>query len=280
MAYPPSANPIPAPFLQVQGLGEPQQYFPVAKRFRAGWRAAAVGSGFTGMGFLTYAGASAYRLWGEYGPAAGIQAGTIPMLLGLFMVVFGIGVWLAGKRKGSQGVMVYRDGLATARSSGVRKWRWGDWASLTIDIQQHKFMRLKRTGRMVLVLAAPSGRQLVLDERLEGIQDLGVLLEQKILPGLLSKAEQRYRAGETLAFGPVQAHRESGLQSGSQKIPWEAVQQLAVTGGFLRIDFRQPDGGQLRVPVGKVPNLAVLLALAGGHPGVRVQVNPPAALPR
>lgn len=169
--------------------------------------------------------------------------------------------------------MVYHDGLAVIAPTGLQKWQWQHWASLAVDRQQRSILGQVYSIRQRYLLVDRMGDCLVLDDRLEGLQDLGVLLEQNILPGLLEDAERRYRAGEMIPFGPLQVQRDHGLQHADRYIPWMMLAQLVVRRGYLEVHLKKGMVRTVVLPVSKLPNLPVLLALVGGHPGVRVLVN-------
>lgn len=270
-----TATQVPPTLLELRGLGIPRQYFPRIQQPGRFLQLAAWAACFIAAALFGYAGFTAYQQWSHFGVAASGRDATRLSLFGVLFLTATLVVWLLHRQRSAGGVMVYQHGLAIDVSDETRQWRWDAWKSLTVDSQQNQFLGLVRTKKLRCWLVDERGEAVMLDESLNGIQDLCLMLEQNILPHLLRVAEQKYRAGEALQFGPIQIQREAGLAFGNQQMPWSSIRQLEVREGYLEIQHKQDGLHDFRVPAARLPNLPILLALCGGHSGVRVQTRVP-----
>ena len=270
-----AAPQVPPALLEVRGLGAPRQYFPRTQQRSQFLQIAAWGAFIITAGLFGYASFTAVQQWSHFGVAAIGRDAIRLALFGVLLLAATLALWLLHRRPSAGGVMVYQQGLAIDAADNPRQWPWDAWKSLTVDSQQNQFLGMVRTKQLRCLLVDDRGEAVVLDESLNGIQDLCLMLEQNILPRLLRAAEQKYRAGEALQFGPIQIQRQAGLAVGKQQIAWASMRSLAVTNGYLEIQLKEGETLDFRLPAARLPNLPVLLALSGGHPGVKVQTRLP-----
>ena len=155
-------------------------------------------------------------------------------------------------------LVCYREGLAY-RTGGkdVHTWRWDEVAV----IQSNIWRRTHQTSKHEYTLAKRGGETLVLDD---GLKDVGVALDSikaAVFALIRPPLVQRYQAGQALTFGPVTVQRQNGLQLDGKPYAWDAIQDIKVDSGRLKITLR--DGKKHEARVSAIPNFELLCQTIG-----------------
>jgi hypothetical protein len=91
------------------------------------------------------------------------------------------------------------------------------------------------------------------------VEELAIIIQAAILPGLYEQAAQQYNAGQRLVFGPVTIDK-AGIQIGKKTYAWTEVQQVSIQRGILKVS--KTEGGWFSgasASVSVIPNLNVLV---------------------
>jgi Family of unknown function (DUF6585) len=158
---------------------------------------------------------------------------------------------------------IYRDGLAY-RTSGqqVHSLPWEQLATITSDLTyfpanasseghtEHKY-----------TLTTANGDVFILDDRLQNVGDEAAAIKQALFALLRPPALARYQAGQALAFGPLTAQKQTGLQLDGKHYPWDAIQEIVLHNGHLRVKLGGGKKHDTRVSV--IPNVELLCQIIG-----------------
>jgi ribosomal protein S27E len=162
----------------------------------------------------------------------------------------------------------YRDGLAyRTHGSDVTTWRWDEAAVIQSNVSDHLSPHSASVAwtEHEYTLARQGGEKLILDDGLKDIEPLIAAVKAAVFALIAPPLAQRYQAGEALTFGPVTIQHQNGLQLDGKPYAWDAIQDVKVDDGLLKVTLRvgqkgQP-GGQARVS--SIPNIEVLCQLIG-----------------
>jgi hypothetical protein len=102
-------------------------------------------------------------------------------------------------------------------------------------------------------------QRLVLSDVYTKVEELAIIIQEAILPGLYEQAARQYNAGQRLVFGPVTIDK-AGIQIGKKTYAWAEVRQVSIQRGILKVS--KMEGGWFSgasAPVSVIPNLNVLL---------------------
>ena len=160
----------------------------------------------------------------------------------------------------------YRDGLAfQAHGKDIHTWRWEEIAAVQSSLERQR--TAGDGGYYTLVeytLAQPSGEKIILDVRLKQLDQLAAAVKKAVYALIGPPLAQQYRAGQALTFGPVTIHQQNGLQANGKLHAWDAIQDIQVENGQLKLTFG--DGKKHNVRVSAVPNFELLCQLIGLEP--------------
>jgi hypothetical protein len=116
-------------------------------------------------------------------------------------------------------------------------------------------------GTITYVLHHVDGSQVKLDDSTKGISELGQAIAQGVKQEQLPGALHAIRAGQTLTFGPFSVNQE-GISDTHKFNPWSQVSNIRADGRVLISITGKVLNVVGNVPIGKVPNLAVLLGIS------------------
>ena len=154
----------------------------------------------------------------------------------------------------------YRDGLAyRTHGPDVHTWRWDETAAIQSNVTLHVNTHLTEHE---YTLTRPGGDKLILDDGLKDIEPLIAAVKAAVFALLGPPLAQRYQAAEALAFGPVTVQRQNGLQVEGKPYAWDAIQDVQVDQGQLKVTLRASQkAAQARVSA--IPNIELLCQLIG-----------------
>jgi hypothetical protein len=262
---------IPQEFLNIYDLGQPRQFF-VGQHARLPWQ--------RWLGFWLTAAGLICLLWGIwqsgvrisiYGPADFWKAGAGPLILGGGLILAALAWYLVTRQPNCPDLMVYEQGLAAIQNGELSLWPWEDFASLTLTRERRTFLGVNVSIQQEYLLVDKRGNQLLINDCTKGAEALLEILHERVLPVLLERSQRSFQQDHSLRFGQVELERSHGLRITTTWYPWEQVRKLWVERGYLWLRVQTPQGEhEHRVPVGKIANLEVLLALAASQTKFRV----------
>ena len=161
----------------------------------------------------------------------------------------------------------YQHGLAyLSGGNEVHTLPWPEVAVITSNITQ----RTRGSGAYVdsyheheYTLTRTNGDQLILDDGLKDVGEEAWQIKQAVFALLRPAALQRYKAGEALSFGPVTIQQQSGLQLEGQSYAWDAIANVQVSAGQLKVTLSSGKHHEARVSA--IPNVELLGQIIGVH---------------
>jgi hypothetical protein len=159
-----------------------------------------------------------------------------------------------------QTVVRYREGFAFHTGKDLHTWRWEELASIQSDVSSQSTRNSSFTSHEYR-LAKLNGEHVILDDRLSKVGGLAEQIKPPVFAHLWPPLAQRYQAGEALTFGPVTVDRQHGPQLDGKSFAWDAIQNVQVERGQLKVQLK--DGQHHAVRVSKIPNIELLSRLIG-----------------
>jgi hypothetical protein len=155
----------------------------------------------------------------------------------------------------------YRDGLAyRAGDNVVHAWQWGEVAVIETNLKRHPEKNNSWTSHEY-TLIRQSGEKLILDDEIKGVREAAEYIKTAVFKLLRPPLKQRYQAGEALAFGPVTVHKQNGLQLDGQTYAWDAIEDVKVEHGQLKVTLRNRQKHAAHTSA--IPNIELLCQLIG-----------------
>jgi hypothetical protein len=158
----------------------------------------------------------------------------------------------------------YRDGLAyRTHGPDVTTWRWDEAAVIQSNVTDHLSPHSSSVASTEheYTLTKHSGEKLILDDGLKDIEPLIASVKQAVFALIGPPLVQRYQAGEALTFGPVTIQRQNALQLDGKPYAWDAIQDIKVDDGLLKVTLRIGQKHEARASA--IPNIEVLCQLIG-----------------
>jgi hypothetical protein len=184
--------------------------------------------------------------------------------IGLALVAFGVWAVRRSQADASLSVALYNQGLVYSVRGDQQVYRWDDlseiWQVIFTPRHGDYGMRTSHTYRLV----AHDGRRLTLDDRVEGITELGQALQKAASPHQLEAALARFAQGETLTFGRLSVGGE-GLTLGRRTLAWGDLASAQLSCNHVYITAKGRKATWAGLPVRELPNVLVLLALVEAH---------------
>jgi hypothetical protein len=182
----------------------------------------------------------------------------------VFLLSAGLGALRAARRWRGERFLVFDDGLAHIQGGKVEFLRWDAVAVL----RRVAFTESKDTltkGTYQIILEGADGRPIAIDQSVARFPELRDLAEGETLKHLLPRTARALRAGETVPFGELAVSPE-GLHHGTTVLPWETLDTVDTAKGTFTVTAVGKKKPVFTLPLDKVPNFHVLLALAEAEP--------------
>lgn len=184
--------------------------------------------------------------------------------IGLALVAFGVWAVRWSRAYTDLRVALHEQGLVYSAGGEDQVYRWDELAEIGQVIITPRHGDYDRRTSHTYRLVTHDGRKLVLNDRLQGITDLGQALQKAASPRLLEAALARFAQGETLTFGKLSVGRE-GLTLGRRTLAWGDLASAQLSGNHVYITAKGRKATWAGLPVRELPNVLVLLALIETH---------------
>jgi hypothetical protein len=162
-------------------------------------------------------------------------------------------------------VSLHPGGLAILRGERTSVFPWDEidvvWHKQAANLRFQDYIGSMLDGSQSLyTLQRPGGERVVLNSFLRGQQTLGEAIRRETTRPPAPTALHAYEVEGHVEFGKLAVGRE-GLSKGSKMLPWSDVACVVDHNGFVLVRRRNGRLAWFGVPMGKVPNLYVHLAL-------------------
>jgi len=154
---------------------------------------------------------------------------------------------------------VFTDGLELHMAGRRYRFRWDDVHFLTLKVTARTVNGIRAATVHEYTLHLADGRKVAIPSGLRDLEQLGQRLEREVYPRAASRAFERLRRNEAVAFGPCKISNQGLEMSGTMKT-WKELEPITLSGGIFTVRKR---GGQTWriIPFSDVPNAPVFLQL-------------------
>jgi hypothetical protein len=185
------------------------------------------------------------------------------LVYGLFILLI-IVLSLAGKvMRRAWRVYVFSHGFIFTKGEQPTIFHWEEvraiWRRETVQPNETSYSITHR-----YTIDRLDGYRLVLDDKINNVEELGHLLDDRITNVMWPRALAAYNAGEVIPFGPFSVSQQ-GVSNGKELLPWAAVKGIEIRRGYVRI-HQQEEGKRsswAKVRIADIPNCSLFLALTG-----------------
>ncbi len=234
---------------RVAQLGEPTAQFAVGKRRLVRHLVLGVVLILVGAGIIAFS---------LFVGLAHIHSWHI-VLLGPLAFVAGVRMIVRAYRNLGLRVVVFPEGVVRVRGDDVQAFFWEDIArvwqkknSMTWAYALH--------GALVFQVQRTDGTEIVFDDSLPGLNQLGGILLRETLPHLLPRALEAYDEGHALDFGKLRVSARGWGQS-ADSVSWQNVKSITLTETEITIVKKNKWGAWLHATVSDFPNFHVFRAV-------------------
>ena len=232
-----------------------------------------------GVGLLVY-GAVANYLWWVRGPA---DFNHIAILFLFVLPLSGLSLLLHMYRHRGLYVLVYPAGLLRLRRGEVDSFPWAEVARVQLKVQRAASAEFAydpadadgaptacwlpvdvptfKLWDAGLTVVRADGAEAHFGPALTDYDALAAEVQKRTFAALWPAALARFRAGERLDFGELEAGR-AGLRNNGKLLPWRELKELTIAQGKLSVKQAGKWLPWALVDVGGVPNPHLLFALA------------------
>lgn len=195
-------------------------------------------------------------------------AGLAKLLL-VMPVAGGLILWHGLAARG-RAVLTYPDGLLPVGRGAVDWVPWDAVGPLALRAKDAvPAGPILTVGRPVVMLNAArltverdGGPPLLVRPALIGYEQLAMRVQRERFARHWPAALEQFEAGEAVGFGDLDLSRD-GVGKGTKVLPWDRVKAVEVKGGRVVVKRKHRWLSWAAVPLEKVPDPAVFLALAG-----------------
>lgn len=253
----------------VAELGDPDRVFQVGAR----WLRAKL---LLGVGLIVYGVAANYAWW-VHGPQ---NFHHVVLHLLIWPPALGVALLIHMYRQRGLVVLIYPAGLLRMRRDEVDSFPWAEITAVRLKVQKaDEAVVVRGNGGELLSAWLPAevpavqmwtaGLTLVRADGVEahfgpavgGYDALATEVQARTFPRLWAEAWGRFRAGEAVSFGDLQAS-PAGLRHNGKLLRWAEVKEVSVAGGKLVVKQAGKWLGWATVKdATDVPNPHVLFAL-------------------
>jgi hypothetical protein len=174
-------------------------------------------------------------------------------LLGFVLLVYYVVDFLVHM---SWRVYICDQGFLLMKGNQAEPYRWEQiqamWQEVTVHYRSgttHKY-----------TLQRLDGQKILFNDRFKNVEKLGNALSEAITNFMLPRAFASYDAGQVLNFGPISVSQQ-GVSNGKKTLPWHEIKEFGVERGYVSV---RKEGKWLKwstIPVAKIPNSFVFMAL-------------------
>ena len=122
---------------------------------------------------------------------------------------------------------VFKNGFIYARG---RRYLVVCWDQVIAVFQKHAAGRYGSSH--TYTVRVQEGRKIQIGDAVNGVVDLGTMIQREVTNLLLPRAIASYKSGETLSFGKVNVNIQ-GVNNGKEMIPWDQIDAIETRNGLI-----------------------------------------------
>ena len=159
-------------------------------------------------------------------------------------------------------LVLYRDGFAwQTGAKAIHLWRWDEVAAIVSNVGMESGGHGLAWTNHEYTLFKKNGEKFVLFDALKDAEEISAAIKTKVYALLLPPIKEQYEAGQVLTFGPLNIHKQKGLQTGGRTYAWADIMDIKVERGRFKITLR--DAKQREVRAAAIPNIEMLCQMIG-----------------
>jgi len=195
---------------------------------------------------------------------SGPQRGLLKLFVGSVLFIAGGVALLKGSTGASRTrVEVFEGGLVLHEGADTIGCRWTEIDTIiekeAVDAGEVVNEGMENETR-AFRLHLSSGQLIVLKSYISGLAQLGLTVQQRALPHLMSRCKQQLDTNRGVEFGPVLVTPEDiGVQGQAKQ--WSEIGPVHRKGGWIIISNPSGWGSWKKVKLSEVPNVYVMLKL-------------------
>lgn len=162
-------------------------------------------------------------------------------IIGSMMVLLVVALFVLYYHHKHRSVVVYTEGFVITDWRKRVTFRWEDVRELYITPVYGKAAGGYTSNRIVNWIYTVYGKHTVYGKQegqrvkisgLEGIQELGGILQTEVSEWLLPQAMEAYLRGDTVSFGPQLSLSQRGIHVGEKLLPWPDAAEVKLTSQY------------------------------------------------
>ena len=199
-----------------------------------------------------------------YGPAASLAWSKYWYIAGVSLAILGIIGCLHLVNNKIIDLMIFEQGIVLRKSfKRTYRYRWNEICGILYYQVEHKSSRPRKINTTKIYLK--NGSKITLkDSRINNLPEITTRIKAFLYPILLRKYYSLLRTGNQLKFGPIKFNthlleiKQISIQGFKKIIEWKLLNRVYIHYGYLIFESSQR---KTRIPVSKIPNLDLLLAI-------------------
>lgn len=190
--------------------------------------------------------------------------GMVLLLLGLVIGAIGVFFSLVDLLKDVHVYVCDAGMIYQVAQENPQPFRWDQihavWRNVIKHYRYYGYIRRYTRTTHNYTIQRNDGYQLILNDKIADIAQLGELIISRATNHLLPAAIQAYQQGQTISFGSLSLNLQ-GMYNGRELLPWPQIKAVDVKNGFINV---QRQGSWLHWTsqvAASTPNLSVFLGL-------------------
>jgi hypothetical protein len=253
----------PSPFASVMGLGALKSQHPVKRSNTY----TSIGCGvFCLVATPILLAMTAYFLYDTYtrfGPARiDDRAFDIFWPLGAAVIALPLGAYLLyeGWKNMPVAANLYDNGFAFHDRQGLKQVKWEQVDAVWQAVTRHYRNGVYTGTTHVYTIRAQDGTRVVLDDKLDKVEDLGNAVQDGASRALYPRYVAALNGGQRITFGPLAIDRQ-GIYTANKSLMWNEIKAIKIERGNISV---KKEGGWFNwasASVPQIPNFFVFYSL-------------------
>lgn len=256
-----SSKPIPEILLTQVPLGQPRQYYPAKITVRKVLLSFGAVLLMIGLVILGYAFVVSFQRWMEYGIASIWSNLRQSGIIGLGCILIGSILVVLSIRERKITVMIYENGISIFGVKLIYNWKWSDISQIYEDRDQQFIFGLPVFSSKSIILVDNFNHSIELNGSINGFDEIVDLIKANVYPRILRETSAKFQNSQIIQFGGIFVSKQGGIIVNDQQTTWKNISKIEVVRGYLQISRIADSTKLFRIPVNKIANIEVFLAL-------------------
>jgi hypothetical protein len=202
--------------------------------------------------YFAYARFGPAVVWRWSSPAIGIA--VLAFLLALYS-----GLFLLRNRQ--RKIYTSADGLWLINGQNRSMLDWKNISSIRSTAAHYLWSQKDENPQLRILLRTTDDVLIKVPPYLTSLDEAQQIIKRKIYTSAMNRYREMMKAGQSLAFGPLQLTRR-GVIYRKRIEPWQNFREVKIEGGRLEVEFRGSEGTRkISIPAWHVPNIDLCVQL-------------------